>query len=247
MKPKRSSDKIETRAATHDALLRNKILAALPPADLRRLSASAEIARLSFGQVLYRQGESRRYVYFPIDGYISLISSLAGFPRLEVGLVGVEGMVGTSFLFGVEVAPLHTVVQGAGSALRLGSAQFVRELARSSALREILQRYLYVRFCQLGQTAACTRFHNVEARLARWLLLTRDRAHSDTFRMTQVYMAFMLGVRRVGVTEAASELQKRNLIRYTRGAISIVSKRGLEGASCECYATAERIYARHMH
>lgn len=245
MSPSPSRTKTELRPAP-EALRQNRLLAGLPDPDLRRLRGRGEMVQLAFGQVLYEQGELKRHVYFPIDSYISQISSLAGVPRLEVGLVGFEGMVGVSLLLGVQVAPLYTLVQGGGRALRFDALQFAREVDRSSALRRIMHRYLYVRLSQLGQTAACTRFHVVEARLARWLLMTRDCAHSDTFRITQAYLAFMLGVRRVGITQSAGLLQKRNLIRYRRGDMTIVNARGLEAVSCECYATDRHIYARHL-
>ncbi len=189
----------------------------------------------------------KRYVYFPTDAYVSEIASLGGFPRIEVGLVGAEGMIGSSLFLGVQIAALHTIVQGAGNALRIRSSRFISELARSPALRATMSRYLYVRMSQVGQMVACTRFHTVEERLARWLLMTRDRAQSNTFHMTQEYMAFMLGVRRVGVTEAATLLQKRNLIEYQRGELDIVNGQELEAASCECYATAERVYRAYMN
>jgi hypothetical protein len=155
-------------------------------------------------------------------------------------------MVGASLLLGIQVAPLHTEVEGTGLALRLDALQFARKVGGGSALGQIMNRYLYVRMSQLGQMAACTRFHQVEARLARWLLMTRDRAHANTFRTTHSHLAFMLGVRRVGITEAAGLLQKRKLIRYTRGEITILNSRGLEATSCECYSTARLIYARHL-
>lgn len=226
---------------------RNKILAALPDRELRRLLSGADAVSLDFGQVLQQPGELKRYVYFPTDAFISQIASLSGVRRIEVGLVGAEGMIGCSLFLGVRIAPLHAVVQGAGNALRMDSIRFVRELARSPALRAMMSRYVYVRMSQLGQMAACARFHTVEERLARWLLMTRDRARSTTFRMTHEYMAFMLGVRRVGVTEAATSLQRRNLIEYKRGQLAIVNGRELEAASCECYETAERVYRAYMN
>lgn len=228
------------------ALRQNRLLACLPNRELRQWGARGESVQLAFGQVLYEPGELKRFVYFPLDSYISQISSLGGEPCLEVGLVGSEGMVGTSLLLGVQVAPLYTEVQGAGSALRLDALQFAREMDRGSALGKVLKRYLYVRMSQLGQMAACTRFHLVEARLARWLLMTEDRAQANTFPMTHKHLAFMLGVRRVGITQAAGLLQKRKLIRYSRGKMTILNSRGLEAITCECYTTARDIYARHL-
>src|ERR1700743_486776 len=154
----------------------NHILAALSDVALRRVASAGETVDLAFGQIVYEQGEVERYVYFPMDAYLSQISCLDNKTRIEVGLIGAEGMVGSSSIFGIETAPLHTVVQGAGAALRLEAARFVKGLARDSGFREVMNRYLYVRLSQLGQMIVCVRFHTVEQRLARWLLLTRDRA-----------------------------------------------------------------------
>ncbi len=246
MIPSPSRAKTEPQAADRQPLRLNGLLARLPTRELRRWSSHGETVRLICGQVLYQPGELKRFVYFPLDSYISQISSLAGAPCLEVGLVGSEGMVGASLLFGIRVAPLYTEVQGAGTALRFNALQFAREMQRRSALGEVMNRYLYVRMSQLGQTAACARFHVVEARLARWLLMTRDRARSDNFQVTHTHLAFMLGVRRVGITLAAGLLQRSNLIRYHRGDVTILDAQGLESLSCECYANARRIYARHL-
>ena len=248
MKAKRSQRETGTGSTADSASSsRNSLLAALSGAALRRFSSEAEAVDLVFGQVLYEPGMRKRHVYFPTSCYISQIASLSSTPRIEVGLVGAEGMVGSSLLFGIDVAPLLTVVQGAGSAVRLDGARFIHELARGPRLRAVINRYLYVRLTQLGQMTACTRFHTVDQRMARWLLMTRDRAHADTFFLTHEYLAYMLGVRRVGVTEAATSLQDRKLIRYSRGTITILDGHELEGASCECYATAERVYARFMN
>lgn len=224
--------------------LGNRLLAGLPAADRQRLIARCEAVELGFEEVLCDVGDRMRHVYFPTASFISLISKVDAGSCLEVGLVGSEGMLGSSLLLGVNIASLRALVQGAGSALRIDTAQFSRELKRSTALRKILSCYLYVLTAQITQMAACARFHVIEARLARWLLMTRDRAHANEFRLTQEFLAYMLGVRRAGITRAASNLQKRRLIRYSRGKMHILDGRGLQAVSCECYANAAQMYAR---
>jgi len=209
--------------------------------------ARGDTVALTFGDVLCETGDHIRDVYFPIEGFISLITSVDKDSRLEVGLIGSEGMLGVSLLLGIAVSPLRALVQGAGSALRVDAKDFAREVKRSPVFGKILHKYLYVLMSQLARMAACSRYHLVEARLARWLLMTRDRAHSNDFRLTQEFLAYMLGVRRAGITHAASTLQKRKLIHYTRGRMTILDGRGLEGAACECYANAEGMYKRLMN
>ena len=222
----------------------NSLLAALPATVRRRLTADHAPVDLVVSEILSHAGERIRHVYFPVDGFISLITPAKGRGQLEIGLVGREGMLGVPLLLGVNVSPLRAMVQGAGRAWRVDAATLRQELASNADLRASLNRYLYVFLAQLMQTATCTRFHRIEARLARWLLMTRDRAHSKQFHLTHEFLALMLGVRRVGVTRAASALQVRNLIRYRRGDIAVLDVRGLERAACTCYAIDRRIYAR---
>jgi CRP-like cAMP-binding protein len=155
-------------------------------------------------------------------------------------------MLGVSLILGVTNAPLQALVQGAGLALRLDAAEFSHALTKSAALETQLKRYLYVLMCQLAQMAACTRFHVVEARLARWLLMTRDRAGSSEFHLTQEFLAYMLGVRRAGITNAARALQKRKLIQYRRGVVTVLDGPRLTAAACECYRASAKMYAGVM-
>jgi CRP-like cAMP-binding protein len=226
----------------------NRLLDDLPRRVHHDLLADCEHVELALGRVLAEPGKPIGHVYFPSESFISLVTEMGGGPSLEVALVGNEGMLGVPLVLGIGISPVHAVVQGAGAAWRMSAARFRRALVEGHALRRVLHRYLFVLMSQLGQTAGCTRFHVVEERLARWLLMTADRAHSETFYMTHELLAYTLGVRRVGVTCAASSLQKGNLIRYSRGDIAILDRKGLEKASCRCYradlATYDRILAR---
>jgi len=222
----------------------NRLLDGLPRRDREHLFERCEPVEIKLGEVLAEPERPVRHAYFPTSSFISLIAPINGKASLEVGLVGSEGMLGTSLALGVKVAPQRALVQGGGSALRINAALFCRELERSLPLRRELDRYIYVTLCQVALTAVCMRFHVVEARLARWLLMTSDRAQSDRFYITQQFMSYMLGVRRVGVTEAAGVLRGRKLIRYQRGQLTILDRRGLKAAACTCYAEAIDVYDR---
>jgi len=213
----------------------NSMLAALPRKQYQRMLGGLESVALIFGDVLYEPGERIQHVYFPSDSLISLLTVVEGHLALEVGMVGREGMVGVLLSLGMDVSPVRALVQGAGAAMRMKSARFCAEIKKSPELQREVNRYTSALMAQITQTAACNRFHVVEARLARWLLMTRDRVRSDDFRLTHEFLGHMLGVRRVGVTKAARALQKEGLISYSRGKISILDGKGLEAASCSCY------------
>lgn len=215
--------------------IENRLLASLPKKDYQRLLPELEHVPMTFADILYEPGGSIRHVYFPNDSIVSLLSVVAERSTLEVGLVGNEGMAGISVFMGVDTSRNRAVVQGAGSAMRMKAAALRTESERMGPLYRLLRRYTHSLLTQVSQSAACNRFHMVDARLARWLLMTRDRLKSDEFRVTQEFMSTMLGVRREGVNKAAGALQKDKLISYSRGHITILDRAGLEAVSCACY------------
>lgn len=231
---------------TKPAPVANRLLAALPRQERQRFLAGCEPVELVFAEALAEPGELIRHVYFPANSSICLTTSIDGHPNLEVGLIGNEGMLGISLILGVDRSPLHALVLGSGPALSMDAVSFHREFEQSSTLQSVLQRYLHVVMGQLAQTASCIRFHVVEARLARWMLMMQDRAHSDQFHVTHETLAYRLGVRRVGVTKAATSLQRSKLISYRRGDITVLDRRGLEAASCGCYEADKTAYVRIM-
>ncbi len=224
--------------------LTNLILASLPRKTSQRLLAQLETVSLKFGQVLYEPGKAIRHVYFPIDCLVSLLTAVDKRRTLEVGMVGNEGMAGMPFILGVGVSGVRALVQGQGGALRMAAAPFRVEFARNRPLQEALYRYNYALTAQISQTAACNRFHDAEHRLARWLLMTRDRVGRDDFSLTHAFLAHMLGLRRVGVTEAASALKQRKIINYQRGKIQILDVKRLKASSCSCYQIVKLVFER---
>ena len=224
----------------------NQLIARLTPKDRNHLLDGCETVELAFGEVLAQPGDAIEHVLFPAGGFISMLIPMGGSSILEVALTGSEGMYGVSVALGAETSLVQAVVQGPGPALRMGSAAFRRELARVPKLRSSIDLYVHVLMGQLVRSAGCNRFHVVEQRVARWLLMTGDRTHTATFQMTHELLAHMLGVRRVGVTEAASALQAERLISYTRGVVTILDRKGLERASCSCYRADLDSYARSL-
>ena len=213
----------------------NHLLELLPRGERARLLALSEPVDLVLSTVLCEPKRPTRHVYFPVDGFISLVTTIEAHPGLEVGMVGREGMLGMQLVLGVARTPWRAVVQGAGSAWRIDAVHFRAELENSAALRRLLLRYVQVRLLQLTRAAACLRYHLIGQRLARWLLMSNDRAHQAQFHVTHEFLAYMLGVRRVGVTMAAGALQRDGLIHYRRGELTVVDRAGLERASCSCY------------
>jgi CRP-like cAMP-binding protein len=221
---------------------KNDLLEILPRRERSRFLARCETVGLVMSEVLCEPGSVARHVYFPIDGFISLITSIDGKPVLEVGMVGSEGMLGAQIATGVRTQPLHALVQGTGESWRVSVGDFREELSASAPLQKLVDRYLYVIMAQLATAAGCLRFHTITRRLARWLLMTQDRAHSDSFHVTHEFLSYMLGVRREGVTTSAGELHAAGLIRYSRGEVVVLDRSGLERASCSCYEVDRQSY-----
>lgn len=218
----------------HRNALSNKLLAALPRADRERFLEDAEPVRLALRDVIAERGGFVTHAWFPLTAFLSKVVPADRGP-LEVGLVGFEGFLGLPLALGVESSRLGAVVQGEGDALRIPARAFRKQLEQSAALRRLTGRYAHVVMSQLTQNAVCNRFHVVEQRLARWLLMSADRARSLNFEVTHAFLGMILGVRRVGVTQAARALSERGLIDYTRGRIVVTDRRGLQGAACACY------------
>lgn len=223
-------------------MIKNSLLSAIPRTALRRLLPAMQEVELEFGQVLYEPGDEIRHVYFPSLSLVSLLTLADGHLALEVGLIGREGMVGIPLVLGHRTSSVRALVQGSGTALRMASARFLAEFRASPPLQRELYRYTHNLMAQISQTAACNRFHVVEQRLARWLLMTHDRVRSNRFHMTHEFLGHMLGVRRVGVTRAAQALGGRRLIAYSRGDITVLDRKGLEAAACQCYEVVKDMH-----
>lgn len=213
----------------------NCLLASLPIEDYNRIFPKLEKVSLNYEETLYKKNEEIRFVYFPNSGIISLLTSVENNLTLEVGLVGKEGMVGIGLYLGVKMSTKQAIVQGNGSAMKMQAEDFLAECENCGALPRILRRFIHSRLTQVSQSAACYRFHPIEARLSRWLLMTSDRMETEHFEITQEFLSNMLGVRREAVNKAAVALQQHKLISYSRGHISIIDHKGLERATCICY------------
>ena len=235
---------MEQPEAADRPAVRNGLLAALPPGDLARLRPRLHPVELPFDQTLYPADAAVDAVLFPESGMVSLLATLDDGEQVEVGIAGREGLVGIPLVLGDDRSLVEARVQLGGTALRIGAAALREEMEASAALRALLNRYALAFHAQVTMTAACNARHAIEQRLARWLLIAHDRAGADEFAMTHEFMAMMLGVRRPGVSLAAGVLQKAGLIQYARGRMEVADRPGLEAASCECYRTARREFAR---
>ncbi len=229
--------------AAHDPR-QNYLVAALPPADLERVQPHLKLIPLDLGQVLYEPDIRLRYLYFPTNSIVSLLYVMADGASAEIAVVGNEGVIGVSLFMGGETTPSRAVVQSAGHAYRLPGELLKEEFTRGGVMQHLLLRYTQSLLTQMAQTAVCNRHHSLDQQLCRWLLLSLDRLQSNELVMTQELIANMLGVRREGVTEAAGNLQKAGLIRYSRGRITVLDRPSLEARTCECYAVVKREYDR---
>jgi CRP-like cAMP-binding protein len=213
----------------------NRLLAALPKNEYRRLLPTLEPFPLVFGEVIYEPGDLIRHVYFPASGIISLLAVVEDRATLEVGIIGREGMVGLPVFLGVKTSRNRAVVRGAGAALRMKATTYRKECDNGGSLPRLLRRYTHSLLTQVAQGAACNRFHPIDARLARWVLMTRDRMGADEIQLTQEFLSNLLGVRREGVNKTAGALQKQQLITYRRGTLTTLNRAGLEAVACQCY------------
>jgi len=226
------------------AVWRNHLLEALTADELARLAPSLEAVTMPLGKVLYETGEQRGYVYFPSTSIVSLLCATADGASTEVAVVGREGFLGVSLLTDGESMPNSAVVHSAGQGYRLSYRALREECDRDGALARLLLRFMQALITQMMQTAVCNRHHSLDQQLCRWLLLSLDRQDGNRLAMTQELIATMLGVRRAGVTRAASDLQRAGVIRYRRGQISVLDRSRVERAACECYAVVRKEYAR---
>lgn len=221
---------------------RNCLLEGLPPDEQAILVPLAAHLPMALGDVLCVAGDPTRSAVFPNTGIVSLIAVSDADDRLEMGLVGADGMIGLPLALGFDVSHVTAQVQGPGDAIAFEADEFVGALAQCATLRDQLNRHMYSLMAQITQTALCNGFHSIEMRSARWMLATGDRMQSDRFWLTQSWLATMIGVHRPAVSHAARALSQAGLIRYTRGQVTILDREGLEAATCSCYRIIDRLY-----
>jgi CRP-like cAMP-binding protein len=238
----RDSEVVASRTASEPHA--NRLLGLLLARDYKRLRPHLRRIPLEYKQSLYRANKPIGFVYFIESGVGSLVNTMRNGQAAEVGTIGNEGVVGLPLVFGDDRAPTSVYVQVPGAGLTMKAALFKHELARSASMRAVMLLYAHAFFNQVAQSAACNHFHSLEQRCCRWLLMTRDRMQSDEFLLTQEFLAMMLGVQRTGVTVAAGALQRAGLIRYKRGNVTIIDRRGLKQRSCECYGVSKKEFDR---
>lgn len=228
------------------ATVKNHILSSLSQEDRDELLPELQPLPLTLSQVLYEMGDTIDYVHFPNSGMCSLVSHTQEGESLEVGIVGCEGIIDLAAFFGDEKIQYRVIVQGEGDALRMRADAFKKACKQSDSLRTVMLRYTQAVITQLNQAAVCNRFHPIESRLCRWLLQCQDMLHSNDLQLTQEFIAYMLGVRRAGITVAAGAVQSLGLIRYTRGHITILDREGLKATSCECYGIIREATKKYL-
>lgn len=226
--------------------INNQLIASLPLKIRKAILAECETVELHFGDIIYEAKQRLDFAYFPLSGFFSLLTTMKGKDPLEMGLIGDEGMLGATLSIDIDKSTMQIIVQGRGKFLRLTVSKLRLLLREFPVLQQMLSRYLYVLMEQLMQSSACTYFHEIEQRLARWILMSHDRAHMDTLEFTHKFLASMLGVRRSGVTIAAGKLQDKELIDYQRGQMKIINRKGLEAITCPCYKQMKQVYTQNM-
>ncbi|MFN6463018.1 MAG: Crp/Fnr family transcriptional regulator [Nostoc sp. DedVER02] len=222
----------------------NKLLAALPTSDYERLVPHLKLVSLPTRQVIYEPGEPIKQVYFPQNAVISIVTCMKDGSTVEVGIVSNEGMVGIPVILGGNTTTTKAFVQIAGTGMQMDADVLRTEFNQGGAIQKLLLRYVRAVYTELTQSCACNRLHSLEERLARWLLTVSDRLESEEFLLTQEFIAQMLGVRRSGVTVAASALSRAGMISYQRGQINILNREDLEATSCECYRVIQNEFSR---
>ena len=241
------NDRVRAQAETvPPAATSNGILAALSKPILRQLEGKLRPVPLEIGKILYEPDETIEQVYFVTEGIISLLATLEDGASVEAGVIGPEGMLGIPIVLSAKSSPHLALVQGSGHAMKMTARDLRDAIKKDGVFLDLLLRYINAMFVQVAQTAACNRLHTVEERLARWLLLTHDRVKHDEFILTQEFISRMLGVRRAGVNVSANSLRQDGLIDYRRGKVTILNRKGLERASCECYVTVKQEYDRYL-
>ena len=230
----------------------NNLINLMPDNVQKNILSKAQLISIELSQIIHVADQSLEYLYFPQDGFISIVQTIDSYPPLEVGMIGREGMLGVELMLGIETALFGAIVQGSGNTWKIKASDFLAIIKDSAELEAVMKAYLAVRMSQIGLSAACEHFHEIAPRLAKWLLMSQDRAQSTVFLMTHEFIALMLGVRRVGVTTSAAEFRRRGLIEYSRGTIEILNRAGLESEACSCYQKNRKIYSSlissdHLH